>query len=184
MTWSSWLVVAVLAALVAYGAFVGWLVLLGRREHARALAGFVPRLPEDLRFAFELRDPFWFEEELLEPLARRRNLTLALVEGRWVTRERVWRAAARVLEAADFAYVRWMGARDLTRFDTVQREMDANLNLWARAVERLAERRLRVFAYFSNFYEGHAPASANKLKRLLGQPFVAPDDLEHQPSLF
>jgi uncharacterized membrane protein YkvA (DUF1232 family) len=42
MTWSSWLVVAVLAALVAYGAFVGWLVLLGRREHARALAGFVP----------------------------------------------------------------------------------------------------------------------------------------------
>ena len=42
MTLFSWLVVAVLAALVAYGAFVGWLVLLGRREDARALAGFVP----------------------------------------------------------------------------------------------------------------------------------------------
>src|SRR4051794_37789813 len=42
MTWSSWLVVAALAAFVAYGAFVGWLVVLGRREDARALAGFVP----------------------------------------------------------------------------------------------------------------------------------------------
>jgi uncharacterized protein YecE (DUF72 family) len=131
-----------------------------------------------------LRDPFWFEEELVAPLARRPNLSLALVEGPWVTRERLWRAAAGVLEASDFAYVRWMGARDLTRFDVVAREMDANLNLWSRAVERLAERRLRVFAYFSNFYEGHAPASANKLKRLLGQTFVEPDELENQPSLF
>ena len=42
MTWSSWLVLAALAASIAYGAFVGWLVVLGRREDARALAGFVP----------------------------------------------------------------------------------------------------------------------------------------------
>jgi uncharacterized protein YecE (DUF72 family) len=41
-----------------------------------------------------------------------------------------------------------------------------------------------VYAYFSNFYEGHAPASANKLKRLLGQPVVEAADLEDQPSLF
>jgi len=153
-------------------------------ENARALADFLPLLPDDLRFAVELRDRFWFEEDLLEPLARRGNVSLALVEGQWVTRERLWRAAAGVLEASDFAYVRWMGARDLTRFDAVAREMDANLGLWARAVARLRERRLRVFAYFSNFYEGHAPASANKLKRLLGLPVVEPDDLEHQPSLF
>jgi uncharacterized protein YecE (DUF72 family) len=153
-------------------------------ENARALEDFLPLLPADIRFAVELRDPFWFEEELLGPLARRRNLSLALVEGPWVTRERLWRAAAGVLEATDFAYVRWMGARDLARFDAVAREMDANLGLWSRAVERLAERRLKVFAYFSNFYEGHAPASANKLKRLLGQTIVEPEELENQPSLF
>lgn len=154
------------------------------RENARALADFLPLLPRDLSFAVELRDPFWFEEDLLEPLTRRANVSLALVEGHWVTRERVWRAAAKVLEATDFAYVRWMGARDITRFDAVAREMDANLDLWSRAVERLGERGLRVFAYFSNFYEGHAPASANKLKRLLGRPVLDPDELEHQPSLF
>jgi uncharacterized protein YecE (DUF72 family) len=42
----------------------------------------------------------------------------------------------------------------------------------------------KIYAYFSNFYEGHAPASANKLKRLLGQPVLDPSDLEDQPSLF
>src|SRR3712207_8071314 len=51
-------------------------------------------LPEDIRFAVEFRDPFWFEEELLAPLGRHRHVSLALVEGPWTTRERVWRAAA------------------------------------------------------------------------------------------
>ena len=77
-----------------------------------------------------------------------------------------------------------MGARDITRFDEIARPRDANLQKWAAAVERLRERGASVFAYFSNFYEGHAPASANKLKRLLGQPTVEPDELENQPSLF
>jgi uncharacterized protein YecE (DUF72 family) len=77
-----------------------------------------------------------------------------------------------------------MGARDLTRFDEVVRPRDLNLERWAAAVERLRERGQAVYAYFSNFYEGHAPASANKLKRLLGDPTVTPEDLEDQPSLF
>lgn len=38
----SWILVAALAGLVLYAAFVLWLLLAGRREDARALAGFVP----------------------------------------------------------------------------------------------------------------------------------------------
>jgi uncharacterized protein YecE (DUF72 family) len=154
------------------------------RENLRALSEFLPLLPADVRFAVEFRDPFWFEEELLVPLSLQRNVALALVEGPWVTRERVWRAAATLLDTSDFAYVRWMGARDLTRFDVEQRPRDLNLEKWAAAVERLAGRVPYVCAYFSNFYEGHAPASANKLKRLLGDPVVAPEELDDQPSLF
>jgi uncharacterized protein YecE (DUF72 family) len=93
-------------------------------------------------------------------------------------------AAATLLDTSDHAYVRWMGARDLTRFDEVVRPRDLNLDKWAAALERLRERVPYVCAYFSNFYEGHAPASANKLKRLLGDPIVTPDELEDQPSLF
>ena len=54
----------------------------------------------------------------------------------------------------------------------------------AEALRRLAARVPVVYAYFSNFYEGHAPASANALKRLLDQPTVSPSALENQPSLF
>lgn len=154
------------------------------RDNLRALSEFLPLLPPDIRFAVEFRDPFWFEEELLVPLSLQRNVSLALVEGPWVTRERLWRAAATLLDTSDFAYVRWMGARDITRFDEVVRPRDPNLEKWAAAIERLRDRAPYVCAYFSNFYEGHAPASANKLKRLLGETVVGPEELENQPSLF
>lgn len=154
------------------------------RDNLRALSDFLPLLPADIRFAVEFRDPFWFEEELLVPLSLQPNVSLALIEGPWVTRDRVWRAAAPLLETSDHVYVRWMGARDLTRFDEVVRPRDLNLDKWATALERLRARVPAVYAYFSNFYEGHAPASANKLKRLLGEPIVTPEDLEDQPSLF
>jgi uncharacterized protein YecE (DUF72 family) len=154
------------------------------RENRRALEEFLPLLPTDIRFAFEFRDSFWFEEELLAPLAHYPHASLALVEGPWVTRERLWRAAATLLDSTDFTYVRWMGARDLVRFDEVARPRDANLDRWAAAIERLRGRVAYTCAYFSNFYEGHAPASANKLKRLLGEHRVEPEDLESQPSLF
>src|ERR687888_1938273 len=42
MHWWSWLLVAFGATLALYAAFVGWLVVLGRREDARAFATFIP----------------------------------------------------------------------------------------------------------------------------------------------
>ncbi|MBD0326376.1 MAG: DUF72 domain-containing protein, partial [Pyrinomonadaceae bacterium] len=110
------------------------------------------------------------------------NVALTLVEGQWVERSEVWQIAEHL--TANFAYVRWMGARDLARFDAVKRERDENLRAWSRVMADLCERTPTVYAYFSNFYEGHAPASANKLKRLLGQTVTEAADLEDQPSLF
>src|ERR687887_2545223 len=42
MHWWSWLLVAFGATLALYAAFVGWLVVLGRREDAGAFATFIP----------------------------------------------------------------------------------------------------------------------------------------------
>ena len=147
----------------------------------RTLARFLPLLPKDLRFAFEFRHPSWLREDVIE-LLNKHNAALALVEGQWMARRAQWQMVESL--AADFAYVRFMGARDLTRFDTVQRPQAANLNLWAEAVRRLSDRFSNVYVYFSNFYEGHAPASANALKQLLGHKVVPPADLENQQSLF
>jgi uncharacterized protein YecE (DUF72 family) len=150
-------------------------------DNFTALSRFLPLLPRDIRFHFEFRDAAWFEESVVELLQRARA-GLALVEGPWVRRERVWRLAEAL--QSDSAYVRWMGERDITRFDKTLRPQDANLRTWGEIIKRLDARGSTVVAYFSNFYEGHAPASANKLKRLLNHTTLDPRDLESQPSLF
>ena len=152
-------------------------------ENFRALGEFLPLLPRDIRFSVEFRERGWFDEKPLEIFARFPQVAPALVEGEWVESERVWRLAEE-LPPAEFSYVRWMGERNLTRFDRVVRPRDENLRAWSEVVRRQRERGSQVFAYFSNFYEGHAPESANKLKRLLSQTTIGPEDLESQPSLF
>jgi uncharacterized membrane protein YkvA (DUF1232 family) len=42
MSWSSWVLVSVAVLLAVWAAFVIWLVVLGRREDARAFATFIP----------------------------------------------------------------------------------------------------------------------------------------------
>ncbi|HEX8000353.1 MAG TPA: DUF72 domain-containing protein [Pyrinomonadaceae bacterium] len=149
--------------------------------NARALADFLPRLPREMRFSIEFRQSEWLTETVAELLSKH-NVAFALVEGPWLAPARVRQIVEQA--TADFAYVRWMGERDLARFDVVARPQDENLNEWHQLLKRLSERVPEIYAYFSNFYEGHAPASANKLKRLLGQPVLDPVDLEDQPSLF
>jgi uncharacterized protein YecE (DUF72 family) len=150
-------------------------------ENLRALETFLPRLPRDMPFTIEFRHASWITDETLNLLATHR-VPVALVEGEWIARRTLFRTVEHV--AADFAYIRFMGARDLTRFDIIQRLQDDNLQLWSEAITRLSARVPRVYAYFSNYYEGHAPTSANKLRRLLHQPIVSPADFENQPSLF
>jgi uncharacterized protein YecE (DUF72 family) len=150
-------------------------------ETIAALKSFLPLLPKDVRFAVEFRHGSWAQVGIAELLAQH-NVSVALVEGQWIERRALWQMFAAA--PAAFAYLRWMGARDLARFDTVQRPRDKNLEVWRAAVTRLVARGTEVYAYFSNYYEGHAPASANKLKALVGQPTVAPATLANQPSLF
>jgi uncharacterized protein YecE (DUF72 family) len=146
--------------------------------NVRSLLEFLPRLPAKIKFAVEFRSRDWFKGDTLDVLAKHKT-ALCLSEGNWVPREMIFEAAG--TQTADFAYVRFMGERDLARFDVVQRKMDAHLQIWH---EHLAEIAVPKFVYFSNFYEGFAPASANKLKKLFGQETIEPEELENQPSLF
>lgn len=150
-------------------------------ENGLALRDFLPRLPHDIQFSIEFRSPEWIKQSVLDFLSQH-GVALALVEGQWIAQEETWNLVEK--PTADFAYIRWMGARNLTRFDIVQRQRDENLEQWKHLITRLQERVSHIYAYFSNFYEGHAPASANKLKRLLDQPTTEAADLEKQPSLF
>jgi uncharacterized protein YecE (DUF72 family) len=149
--------------------------------NATALKEFLPALPRDIRFAIEFRSRDWIHTEILEQLSKH-NVTLALVEGQWLDHQQIMACAEQ--PTADFVYIRWMGERNLTSFDKVVRPQDENLLTWSKVIKRLSFRVDKIYATFSNFYEGHAPASANKLKTLLRQPTVEASNLETQPSLF
>ena len=150
-------------------------------ENAHTLQEFLAHLPRDMRFSIEFRHASWMRRRVADMLAKH-SVALAIIEGQWVERAEMLTFIEK--PTADFAYIRWMGERDLVSFDRVQRMRDKNLGAWSEKIMELGTRVSEVFAYFSNFYEGFAPASANKLKRMLGQEIVTASNLDDQPSLF
>lgn len=150
-----------------------------------ALESFLPSLPTDLRFAIEFRDRAWLGEEIAErvlSLLGASRVALALTDSKWIPRELMFRLIDR--PTASFAYVRWLGPRELTDFSRVQINRDQEMAMWATAFGALRQHVSQVFGYFNNHYAGHSPASCNQFKNLIGLPTVEPDSLNTQPSLF
>jgi uncharacterized protein YecE (DUF72 family) len=111
------------------------------------------------------------------------RVALALVDGRWLKRERVRELLAE--PTAEFAYLRWLGPdRRLTDYSRVQVNRDRDLAAWAEALVGLRRRVRTVYAYFNNHFEGHAPASARAMQALLGEVPVDPAGLRLQGELF
>jgi uncharacterized protein YecE (DUF72 family) len=146
-----------------------------------ALSAFLELLPANLRFAVEFRDKGWLSETTLAKL-RARNVALALTDSRWIRRE----VSFGMIEdyTADFAYVRWLGPRELTDFSRIQIDRTKELEQWASAFQLLKDRTQEIFGYFNNHFQGHSPASCNQFKRMIGLAAVEPESLVKQPSLF
>ena len=151
-------------------------------EHRPALERFLPTLPADIRFAVEFRRHTWLTRPILELLVEHR-VALALVEGRWVKREKMLRLAER--PTADFAYVRWMGPdRSIEDYSRVQVDRSHEMTEWAAALAKLASKVTAVYCYFNNHFQGHSPHSARAMQQLLGQAAVQPRQLADQAELF
>jgi uncharacterized protein YecE (DUF72 family) len=147
-----------------------------------ALAGFLPLLPPDLRFAVEFRQPGWVRRETYE-LLRAHRVAWALSDGRWIPRGTTLKLLAR--PTADFHYLRWMGPnRDLTVFSHVQRDRSAEVGEWADAIRPQILAGVEVFGYANNHFAGHSPATVRDLQRLLGQDPTPPDEIADQTTLF
>ncbi len=151
----------------------------GSKENAQNLREFLAHLPNEIRFAVEFRNRDWMIEWTFEELEKNK-IALCLCEGSWIPREKMFEAIEKI--TTDFSYVRFMGERDLTNFDKIYRHQDTNLQIWAEEIEKIKVK--NTYVYFSNFYEGHAPASTNKLKKLLGKEIIEAETLENQGSLF
>jgi len=146
-----------------------------------ALAAFVGRLPRDLRWAIEFRDPRWLDEQTYAVLTEH-GVALTLVEGRWLRQERV--LALTEQPTASFAYVRWMGPdRHLTDYSHVQVSRDEELGVWTYALETLRGRVREIFGYFNNHFQGHSPESTRRMQQRLGLSVVDPGTLRDQGEL-
>ncbi len=147
-----------------------------------ALAGFLPKLPRDVRVAVEFRQRGWIHDGILALLAEH-NVAVALTDARWIPRKTMLALAER--PTADFTYIRWMGPnRTIVDYSRVQRDATRDLDLWARALISVAERVQTVYGYVNNHFAGHSPASVRQLQQLVGQTPVHPSELGEQMTLF
>ena len=146
-----------------------------------ALRNFLKHLPEDFSFAFEFRDPRWISKSLIEEIQEFQG-SVALADGKWIDRNLNFKIIE--FQKSTFAYVRWMGPRELTDFSRIQIDRTHEMQQWLDAFQVLSKKTLKIFGYFNNHYQGHSPASSNQFKTLLNLPTVSPLSLIKQPSLF
>ncbi|MBI3568559.1 MAG: DUF72 domain-containing protein [Gemmatimonadetes bacterium] len=147
-----------------------------------ALAGFLPTLPRDIRFAIEFRQRGWITDGILALLAEHR-VSLALTDARWIPRKTMLQLAER--PTGDVAYVRWMGPdRSIVDYSRVQVDRTNEIEKWVAVLPALAARVKTVYGYVNNHFAGHSPASVRAMQRLLGQPVVEPGQIGEQLPLF
>lgn len=149
------------------------------RENALRLRGFLRMLPKNIHFSVEFRHRDWMVPWTYEELGKN-GASLCIVEGEWIPRELMFEAIEHI--DSSLTYIRFMGPRDIERFDCVHRAQDANIVVWAHEIMKI--RSEKVLVYFSNFYEGIATVSSNKLRAQLGQSTTDPAALENQKTLF
>lgn len=146
---------------------------------------FLPRLPDSLRFAIEVRDDRWTRRDVLHSLHEllsSRNVALALSDARWIPRRKMLALAEH--PTADFLYVRWMGPdREITDYSHLQFDRSEEIRSWADVLKRVANTK-EIYGFFNNHFAGHSPANARQMQRELDQEVVEPESLGPQKTLF
>lgn len=147
-------------------AFTGPAEFLGR------LKAFLEKLPEERRFAVEIRNKYWLGPPLYD-LLRKHKVALALIDHPWMPRPKEWFAKGDAI-TADFTYIRWLGDRKgieelTTTWDKTIVDRKSDLENWVEACRSFLKKKIRVFAFANNHYAGHAPATIRLFESLIGK---------------
>ncbi len=151
-----------------------------RVQRLPELARLLEALPSKASYAVEFRHEDWYCEALL-CLLREHGVA-------WVAGVGPDNPPRRPV-TADFAYLRWIGDREIETFDRVRVERRAELDRWAGWIEKQRLALREIYGYFNNHYAGHGPASARALLSALGEPAPRlpappPDPGSNQGELF
>lgn len=124
------------------------------RCNAERLREFVRVLPPDMRFAFEFREPTWFNEDVYHIL-RERDIALCIYN--------MPEFQSPLEVTASFVYIRLHGANVLYGSRYTGRE----LSKWADNIGLYRKGGLDVYVYFNNDAEGYAVINAKELKKMV-----------------
>ena len=118
------------------------------------LEAFLSLLPEKHRYAFELRNPTWMNEDVYAVL-RRHNAAFCIYE--------LAGHQSPLEVTADWTYIRLHGP---TRFKYQGSYSDEQLSEWAARIRSWAKKMKAIYVYFDNDDSAYAVENALTLKRL------------------
>jgi uncharacterized protein YecE (DUF72 family) len=131
-------------------------------SNIRKLAVFIRQLPAGFRYAIEFRDSSWHSaatSQLLE------NHGICWVSTDYIHLPRT------VYVTAKFIYIRWIGRHGQYEVKDHEREdMTARLNWWWGDIHSRLNGTRAVYGFFNNDFAGHAPATCNRFKEIVGLP--------------
>ena len=137
------------------------------------LEKMVNHLPTNYRYAVEGRHNSWFCEESYQFL-REKNLCL------------VWNEVEGVENPAplttDFVYLRLIGDRSIpdAEFGKIQKDRTGLIQKWADKLDSIKNQVSFAVVMANNHFEGFAPVTANKLRVLMGLPYVTWKDTKQR----
>jgi uncharacterized protein YecE (DUF72 family) len=174
-----------------FGEFLGAMKLLGEKlgpillqfpyfneadlsaaEFLSRLRAFLQRLKgrltgEDVRFAVEIRNNTWLNQEFAG-LLREHHVALVLQDQGWMRRPH---ELAFDYLTAGFTYVRLLGdrkgiERQTKIWDKIIVDRSTELRSWVDLCHATVRRGVAAFVYVNNHYAGHAPATVAQFLRL------------------
>jgi uncharacterized protein YecE (DUF72 family) len=125
------------------------------KANSARLAAFLKMLPRRWPYAFEFRDPSWYEHDIID-LLRDNDISLCLSDHRDAPSP--WEVTAR------HVYVRGHGPGGAYK----DHYSDKQLRDWASHIKRWKRQRRTVYVYFDNDQKSAAPADAQRLMQMLG----------------
>ena len=138
-------------------------------SNREALSCFVRELPDDFRWALELRNAAWFTDDVFD-LLEGKNVALVTGENRWVRRSSMLEVANRTI--ADFAYLRWCGIANTGQAPAADDRRERVTATWRKPIERIRGLTKTVYGYFGMSAFGDGARSAEELQFALGQQWL------------
>jgi uncharacterized protein YecE (DUF72 family) len=131
------------------------------------LVQFIKKLPASHRFAVEFRHLSWYIPRTRDVLSEN-EVCWAATEYPGLPHE--------VPLTTDQIFIRLVGQHGrFSAHDREQIDVTDQLRRWWKWVHANSDQVKSVYVFVNDDYSGHAPASANRLKEMIGLPVVKPD---------